>query len=308
MDMRRWFRNLMEIQKRASEVLSINNRKLGFIYPNNKRSHFPIANDKLQCKKILCSVGVAVPETHFSYGYFYELHTLEEDLSTLADFVIKPANGSAGNGIVVIVRQADDGWYSIGGHFYSLPDIKKHLSDIIFGVYSHDMMDQAIIEQRIVQHDHINLICDLGLSDIRIILYKDQPVMAMSRIPTSESDGKANLHQGAIGLGIDIETGITTHAIQDGRSITVHPDSQKSIIGITIPFWSQLIEMSVKAAEAVPLKYLGVDIAISNQGPVMIEINARPGIEIQNANNTPIRSQLDYLHHLASNSESGNAL
>lgn len=296
-----WFRALVEIQKRASEVLSINNRNLGFIYPNNKRSHFPLANDKLLCKQTLGLVGVAVPETHFSYGSFYELHNLAQDLSTLNEFVIKPANGSAGNGIVVITRQADGGWYSAGGHYFSLADIKKHLSDIIFGVFSHDMMDKAIIEQRIVQHDVINSICDLGLSDIRVILYKDQPVMAMSRIPTSESDGKANLHQGAIGLGIDIDTGETIHAIKDGKPIDVHPDSKESIIGLSIPFWQQVIEMSIKAAEAVPLKYLGVDIAISNQGPVMIEINARPGIEIQNANNNPIRNRLEYVRYLASN-------
>lgn len=298
-----WVTTLREIQKRASRVLSINNRNLGFIYPNNERSHFPLANDKLLCKKNLSLVGVTVPETHFSYGYFFEFQNLLEDLSTLNDFVIKPANGSAGNGIVVITRQADGGWYSVGGSFYSIADIKKHLSDIIFGVYSHDMMDKAIVEERIVQHDLINSICDLGLSDIRIILFKDQLVMAMSRIPTSESDGKANLHQGAIGLGIDIETGKTTHAIKDGQSITVHPDSQKILIGLTIPYWQQVIDMSVKAAESVPLKYLGVDIAISNKGPVMIEINARPGIEIQNANQIPMRNKLEYLRYLASNGE-----
>ena len=298
-----WFRSLRNIQQRASEVLSINNRNLGFIYPNNKRSHFPLANDKLLCKQTLTSVGVKVPETHFSYSCFYELRNLAEDLSTLSDFVIKPANGSAGNGIVVITRQADNGWYSAGGRFYSLDDIKKLMSDIIFGVFSHDMMDRAIVEQRIVQHDIIESICGLGLADIRVILYKDQVVMAMSRIPTSESDGKANLHQGAIGLGVDINTGETTHAIKDGLSITVHPDSQKSIIGITIPFWQQVIDMAVETAEVVPLKYLGVDIAITNEGPVMIEINARPGIEIQNANNTPMRNQLEYLHHLASSTE-----
>ena len=52
----------------------------------------------------------------------------------------------------------------------------------------------------------------------------------------------------------------------------------------------------ITAAEAVPLKYLGVDIAISDQGPVMIEINARPGIEIQNANNKAMRPILDEIH------------
>lgn len=300
-----WVRSILEIQKRASTVLSINNRNLGFVYPSNKRLHFPLANNKLLCKQILIEVGVAVPETHYSYSSFYELHNLDDDLSTLDEFVIKPANGSAGNGIVVITRKTDQGWYSAGDRYFTASDLKKHISDIIFGVFSHDMMDVAIIEQRIIQHDLINDICDLGLSDIRIILYKDQPVMAMSRIPTSASDGKANLHQGAIGLGIDIKTGITNHAIKDSQTIDQHPDSEKSLIGVKIPFWNKVIDMSVIAAEAVPLKYLGVDIAITNQGPVMIEINARPGIEIQNANNTPMRDRLEYLHYLATRPEAG---
>jgi len=287
-----WVKSLRQIQQRASSVLSINNRNLGYVYPNNQRSDFPIANDKLLCKQVLTGVGVSVPETHFSYGSFYELNNLHNDLASLDDFVIKPANGSGGNGIIVISSRTEQGWKSAGGHEYSIEEIKKHLSDIIFGVFSHDMMDQAIVEQRIIQHQNINTICDLGLSDVRIILYKDQPVMAMSRIPTSESDGKANLHQGAIGLGIDIESGITTHAIKQGEPISVHPDTQKTLTGISIPFWSQVLQMSIRAASAVPLKYLGVDIAIGQEQPVMIEINARPGIEIQNANDMAMRHLL----------------
>ena len=288
----RWIKSLRQIQLRASSVLSINNRNLGYVYPNNMRRDFPIANDKLLCKEVLTNVGVSVPKTHFSYGSFYELNNLHHDLASLDDFVIKPANGSAGNGIIVISSRTEQGWMSVGGREYSIADIKKHLSDIIFGVFSHDMMDKAIVEQRIIQHHKINEICNLGLSDVRVILYKDQPVMAMSRIPTSESDGKANLHQGAIGLGIDIETGITTNAIKQGESIVVHPDTQQVLTGINIPYWSQVLKMSIKAASAVPLKYLGVDIAIGQQQPIMIEINARPGIEIQNANDQAMRDLL----------------
>lgn len=306
--MMRWLKSVKAMQKRAANVLSINNRNLGFIYPHNKRCDFPIANDKLLCKEILSAVDVAVPDTHFSYSYFYDLKDLAQDLSTLQDFVIKPANGSGGNGIIVIVRQADGGWYSAGGSFYGVEEIKKHISDIIFGVFSHDMQDTAIIEQRIIQHVHMNEICDLGLADVRIILFKHQPVMAMSRIPTSESDGKANLHQGAIGLGINIESGKTQHAIKAGEAITHHPDSQKPLLDITIPYWSEAMLMASKAASTVPLKYLGVDIAISDKGPVMIEINARPGIEIQNANNTAMRQQLDQILNQSHEEMSGARL
>ena len=290
-----WLKSIKTVQKRAANVLSINNRNLGFIYPHNLRRDFPVANDKLLCKKILSEAGITVPDTHFSYGYFYDLKNLHHDLSMLEDFVIKPANGSGGNGIIVIVKRTDGGWLSAGGSFYGVKEIKKHISDIIFGVFSHDMQDTAIIEQRIVQHEDMNKICDLGLADVRIILFKHQPVMAMSRIPTSESDGKANLHQGAIGLGINIESGKTQHAIKAGESITHHPDSQQALLDITIPHWSEAMAMASKAASTVPLKYLGVDIAISDKRPVMIEINARPGIEIQNANNTPMRQQLDHI-------------
>lgn len=293
-----WIKKLKETQKKVNEVLSINNRNLGYVYPSNKRSDFPLANDKLLCKQTLKQVGVAVPETHFKYGYFYDLKSIAADLASLEDFVIKPANGSAGNGIVVITHREGEGWCSAGGRYYSLQDIKKHISDIIFGAYSHDMSDYAIIEQRIVQHEMLNSISDLGLSDVRIILYKDQPVSAMARVPTSESDGKANLHQGAIALGIDIETGITRHAIKDGVSISQHPDSKRDVIGLKMPYWKETIEMAIKAAESVPLKYLGVDIAITNSGAMMIEINARPGIEIQNANDMPMREQLEYLDKL----------
>lgn len=306
------FKNIInwikQIQKNSSYVLSINNRNLGYVYPNNKRVHFPMANDKLLCKKILTDVGVSVPETKYSYGYFYELRSLHQDLDELNDFVIKPANGSGGNGIVVITHRVDEKWIAASGREYTLEEIKKHISDIIFGAFSHDMMDHAIIEERIIQHEMINSICNLGLSDIRVILYKDQPVTAMARIPTSSSDGKANLHQGAIALGIDIKTGVSVHAIKDGESITHHPDSQKNVIGLIMPYWEETISMAIKAAESVPLKYLGVDIAITNSGVMMIEINARPGIEIQNANDRPMREQLEYLGYLESNKPEEYAL
>ena len=233
----RWLKSMKTIHNRAANVLSINNRNLGFIYPYNQRCDFPIANNKLLCKEILSAAGVAVPDTHFSYSYFYDLKNLHQDLSTLKDFVIKPANGSAGNGIIVIIKQADGGWYSAGGTFYTIEEIKKHISDIIFGVFSHDMQDTAVVEKRIIQHEDMNKICDLGLADIRIVLFNHQPVMAMSRIPTSESDGKANLHQGAIGLGINIKSGKTHHAIKAGEPIAHHPDSQQALIDLTIPYW-----------------------------------------------------------------------
>jgi len=277
----------------AGNVLAMNRRNLGYVYPHNARCDFPIANDKLLCKEILDPLGVPLAKTHFSYRYFYELRNLDADLRGLEDFVIKPSNGSAGNGIVVIVGREGDEWLGISGKRYTIEALRRHLSDIIFGVYSFDNTDAAIIEQRVVQHPAINALFDRGLADVRIILFQDEPVMTMSRLPTLASDGKANLHQGAVGLGIDLESGCCQQAMLASVPITHHPDSGAELIGVKIPFWEEILCHSRTIAQAVPLKYLGVDIAIGEQGPVLLEINARPGLEIQNVNRQAMRPILE---------------
>jgi alpha-L-glutamate ligase-like protein len=277
----------------AGGVLAMNRRNLGYVYPHNARCDFPLANDKLLCKQTLAPLGVPLAKTHYSYRYFYELRNLDAELRALEEFVIKPSNGSAGNGIVVIVGREGDEWLGISGKRYTIEALRRHISDIIFGVYSFDNNDAAIIEERVIQHPHINALFDRGLADVRIIMFRDEPVMTMSRLPTLASDGKANLHQGAVGMGLDLESGCCTQAMLAGVAVTHHPDSGAGLLGVTIPFWQEILRHSRAIAKAVPLKYLGVDIAIGEQGPVLLEINARPGLEIQNVNRRAMRPLLE---------------
>lgn len=269
---------------RAEAVLSMNRRNLHYIYTRNERKHFPLADNKLLAKEVLMDAGVRMPETYRTYGYFYELRNLEQDLGAYRDFVVKPAQGSGGNGIIVIVGRHNRDWLGISGKIYTLYDLQKHISDIIFGVYSFDLGDQAIIESRITQHPGMQELSPLGLADVRVIMCDDHPVMAMTRIPTRQSEGKANLHQGALGVAIDISTGLTAQAQFLGQPIDRHPDSGIHLAGRIVPFWPEVIELAQRAAHAVPLKYLGVDISISPDGPQLLEINVRPGLEIQNVN------------------------
>lgn len=278
--------------KQAATVLSMNRRNLHYIYTRNERRHFPLADDKLLAKEVLVAAGVRMPKTYRIYSYFYELRSLERDLDAFHDFVIKPAQGSGGNGIIVIVGRSGHDWLGISGKTYTIYDLQKHITDIIFGVYSFDLGDRAIIESRIKQHPEMEELSPLGLADVRVIMCDDLPVMSMTRIPTRQSDGKANLHQGALGVAIDIPTGVTTHARFLGQSIETHPDSGISLIGRTLPFWPEIIQLAQRAAKAVPLKYLGVDISVSPDGPQLLEINVRPGLEIQNVNGRGMLSVL----------------
>lgn len=287
------FREWRNARELARGVLGMNQRNLNYIYPNNARKDFPAADDKILTKEIMRRAGVPVPETYRIYSYFYELTGLARDLADHDQFVIKPAQGSGGGGIMVIAGRGEQGWTGVTGRTYGVQELKKHLSDIIFGVYSFDLGDRALVEQRIVQHEEMDLLSPLGLADVRVIVYRDEPVLSMTRLPTVSSAGRANLHQGAVGVGIDLASGRTVHAILRGQRVEAHPDTGVGLLGRTIPCWQDVLLTATRAAKAVPLKYLGVDISITPQGPVLLEINVRPGLEIQNANLHGLRAILE---------------
>lgn len=288
----KWLSKLLEWRSNARHVLSINQRNLQFIYPNNPRRHFKTADHKLLTKKLLAAEGVPVPGTFFAVESFHQTRELGEKLKNLDDFVIKPAQGSGGGGILVIVRRDEQGWYTTSGKLLTLENIQRHVADIVFGTHSFDKSDTAIFEQRLQPAPLMQHLSPWGLADVRIIVLKHRPVMAMSRLPTKASGGRANLHQGAVGVGIDLATGQSTHAIHAGKPILLHPDHGENLIGIQIPWWDECLAIAQRCGEILPLKYLGVDIAISTTGPQILEVNARPGLAIQLANDQGLRPAL----------------
>jgi len=286
------FEKIDLLQINASRFLSINKRNLLCIYPNNNRKDYPLADDKLKTKELLEAQNIPTPKSYIIYSYFFQLNKLQKDLSKFKEFVIKPAQGRAGGGIVVITGMDGDQWVAINGQRFSSDQLKFHITEIIFGVYSFDMKDHAIIEERIIQHEAINALSPYGLSDIRLIMSNNKAIMAMARLPTVASAGRANIHQGAIGVGIDIDSGLTHHAVHDNHVITDHPDTGNNLIGVQIPYWDQIIDIGIASAVAMPLKYIGADVAITQAGPLIIELNVRPGLAIQAANDASLAERL----------------
>ena len=94
------------------------------------------------------------------------------------------------------------------------------------------------------------------------------------------ADESFDLHYVEICQGCD---GKTIAAKRKGKEIQHHPDTGEALVGVQIPFWSEIIEMSERCYKAIPLGYLGVDICIDETlGPLVLEVNGRPGLEIQN--------------------------
>ena len=277
----RFFASPGELRKRG--VLGMNQRNADYVMRYNPRKLYPLVDNKLETKRLALQDGIAVPEL---YGVVAIEHQVQDIASILADhqaLVIKPAHGSGGSGILVIDSRMGNFFRKANGSLLSIEAIQHHASNILSGMYSlGGVPDKAILEYRVDFDPLFEHISYQGVPDIRIIVFKGIPTAAMTRLPTRDSDGKANLHQGAVGLGINIATGVTTDAVHYNRLVELHPDTGFETSGIVIPHWDNILRIAMQCADTVGLGYLGVDIVIDrNLGPLMLELNARPGLSIQ---------------------------
>lgn len=279
--------------KRAG-VMGLNARNGQYIMRYNQRKFYPLVDDKIRSKKVLQAHAIAVPDLLDEIRTQHGAGHLAKRLASLSEFVIKPASGSGGDGIIVISKYRNERWLSPGGKSYSLDDLQFHVSGILNGMYSLAGQPDAAMFEALVHPDPIlRELAPEGVPDIRVIIYRGIPVMAMMRLPTRQSGGRANLHQGAIGVGIDMATGRTLCGVMESRIIDQHPDSGFQVANFQVPDWNALLDLSARCQKAVGLGYLGVDIVLDEQrGPLVLELNARPGLAIQIANQSGLERRI----------------
>ncbi|MDX2169722.1 MAG: alpha-L-glutamate ligase-like protein [Deltaproteobacteria bacterium] len=291
--MRRLFARARALRERG--VLGINQRNGAFVLPLNPRKHYPRVDDKLITKRLAEAAGIPTPGLLGVIAYQHQLRDLPRLLEGRDQFVLKPAHGAQGNGIVVVTQvEADGRFRKSSGTLLTPLALRQHVSNTISGVFSlRGDADTCLIEARVILHPALHDLTRFGIPDIRVVVYRGVPVMAMCRLPTAESDGRANLHQGAIGAGIAIRDGRATHAAIHNQSVTHHVDTQAPIVGFQVPQWDEVLSLATRAAEMSGLGYLGVDVVVdAAHGPLLLELNARPGLAIQIANNQGLLPRL----------------
>lgn len=300
------------INKKYNQILGLNRRNQEYIRPYNPPSAKAIADNKILTKRILKKEFIQTPDVYKLIRTKKQLQFLDWD-SLPKSFVIKPNKGTGGNGIIVFYgkKKGQEAWIRPNGSIMSKRDIILHIENILEGRFSMGSKnDIAIIEERIKTDPLLKQYSYKGVPDIRMICFNQVPVMAMLRLPTKRSNGTANLHSGAICTGIDMESGITTYSMHMQASAfrsdsyklidsTLDLQENKPLSGIQIPYWNEMLEIALKCQKASKLGYIGVDIAIdAEKGPVVFEINARPGLGIQVANQAGLRWRLEKVKDL----------
>ncbi|MDP1558807.1 MAG: alpha-L-glutamate ligase-like protein [Nitrosomonas sp.] len=271
---------------RSFGIIGMNQRNFGLISKYNPRHLYPLVDDKLKTKLLAQKAGITVPKLLGTLDYQHDVRKLGEILAAYNQFVIKPVQGSGGKGILVISERDHNLYFKPSGDMISLEEIERHVSNILSGLHSLGGKPDSVMIESLIQLDPVFSDYSYeGIPDLRVIVLKGYPIMAMLRLTTHASDGKANLHQGAVGVGIDMGTGAALHAVQFGEPVQHHPDTRKTFAELVVPHWEKLLPLAAACYEMTGLGYLGVDIVLDRDlGPMIIELNARPGLSIQVAN------------------------
>ncbi|MFT6071753.1 MAG: alpha-L-glutamate ligase-like protein [Alphaproteobacteria bacterium] len=287
---------LMPLNPKQFGILGMNSRNIDYILNYNERQYYPMVDNKLLTKKMANEALIAVPELYQTAEFIHDIDNVLKQLPDYKDgFVIKPVAGAGGGGIIVIKEVRGHLFLTSGGIALTKRDLAYHMSNILAGLYSlGGRPDQVMIEKRINQHPIFDKISYKGVPDVRVIVFKGYPIMAMLRLPTRESDGKANLHVGGIGVGVNLKTGMTTFGILKGQYISKHIDTHELLGDIALPDWEKTLHIAARIGDILPLGYIGCDfIYDSVTGTNLLEVNARPGLAVQIANKEGLKPRLE---------------
>ena len=144
---------------------------------------------------------------------------------------------------------------------------------------------RTLVEECVKQHKEMD---KLGASSVNTL-----------RIVTILSDGKVNImlkcirmgnginpvdnfHSGGMYTFFDDNGLISQKAVdREGQVYSVHPYTKEKIVGFKIPYVKEAIKMCKEAALKIPeIRYIGFDIAIGENGPLIIEGNELPGYDL----------------------------
>lgn len=278
-------------------IMGMNQRNVNYIGRYNERALYPLVDNKLLTKELALKNKVSTTNLIGSIKHQYDVENFIKIVKDRDGFCIKPAHGSGGKGILVITKTDEKAFYKPNGQALTAMDIERHISNILAGLFSlGGKQDFALIEDLINFDDVFADYSYEGVPDVRVIVFQGYPVMSMMRLSTAASDGKANLHQGAVGVGICLRSGKAVRAVQFNNPIEKHPDTGALLANLQVPQWESVLNLASSCYDMSRLGYIGTDIVLDKKrGPLLLELNARPGMAIQTANGAGLLPRLHFV-------------
>lgn len=177
--------------------------------------------------------------------------------------------------------------YGLGGHGIELVTLKeKFASPEAMRAYC--LKNNLLAEELIVQHEALNKVYPNAINTIRIVTLKGKCIGAALRMGVGNARVD-NASSGGIYAEVDAAEGVVIgQAVNDvyRDTFTVHPTTQTVIPGIKILFWKECKAFAEKASALLPDVYLiGWDIAVTPDGPTLVEVNTNPGLGLVQAPN-----------------------
>ena len=185
-----------------------------------------------------------------------------------ARLVCKPLSYTGGRGIFILESRA--GQLLIDGVSASFSDVDKRVEDFF------------MLEEYVQQHDTLASLNPSSVNTLRLITVRSPQggidyvggLLRMGRAGSMVDNGGA----GGLFLLLDDKgrCGAVAKPLQGGyRGFTAHPDTNVTFEGLTIPFFEEACALVLRAHRMLgPVHSLGWDIAITADGPVIIEVNA----------------------------------
>lgn len=256
------------------------------------------ANDKVLNYALLVHYGFPVPETLAIYSpsgrriaqepLLRNKEELDAYLGTAVTFpvFIKPIHGTYGRGTFCLqgALNNDDGYVDTRGQVVS--------RDELLGACLTDKFCGMLFQKRLVQHPEIAAIVGHTVSCVRVIVAlgigsSPEVVLAFWKIGREKNitDNFCMGESGNLLAWIDVETGTVGRVITGlwptGAECLKHPDTQARLVDARLPDWSQAIKLCCEAAAIFPgLRLQHWDIAFSDQGPVLMELNTEADLGV----------------------------
>ncbi len=279
------------------DVLGLNRRNHELGIPLNPPQFVALVDNKRATKEALASRDLPVPKTFASLRTANDVRSMEEALAGRSSFVMKPTRGAGGEGIVVIVDRSGSDFIKASGERLRWPDLHMQATEILSGAFAvSQAYDEVLIEERLEMHPALSRFAYRGVPDVRVLVAHGVPILAMMRLPTKRSDGRANLHLGGVGVGLNLATGRAVYGTWGEHPLVLHPDTHAPLAELVVPHWEAVLQVAATCFDCIPLGYFGVDLVVDpHKGPCVLELNARPGLGIQLANHMGLRPILGQL-------------